>query len=571
MNPPPYTYRVTTVPAWICTMAMILIGASPAPAGAPNRVSVDASQPIARVPDGLYGVGYNGWGDITDPDAIRHLQSVQIRYCRIDVDLKLLCGDRLGDLRWDYTTDRDRGQGFVARVQQIRAHGWTPILALSTSHSLPAWFKGEPTDAQGTPWTQLNLDGSPAAAGNSDQYAQLEQITQGIAAGLAARGLRGCHWETIYEIGHTMPMAAIHYHAARGLRQADPTATLMGPATWPGWTVEERFVKPYLATYGPDLLDIVTVHWYADNEHGLWAAPGWKERQGPVTMDDRLFLQILMETTSRYADGCRSLRALLDDRRLNPSGKRIGIAYSEFDALAASPYQHNPENPDWPQYRAAADCYLNTNSFGGVWCAAVLCDLAASAACDIACKFNTRQFYGLIDNKPGNGGYFRQPVWFAWKLLQDVALLRPGATLLASAVAGPLDSAAAHVKGKDTPWLRAYAVAAAAGPRLILINRSQESQAADVLIAGLTAPTAGPVVVRRYRYDQSRVARFIGRQPGTTAEGQFEGAPEDAANARCLEVLDTLSAHVDGQTLSLADLDCPPLSLTVLVPEVRTP
>jgi hypothetical protein len=551
--------------------AVVILASSAAWGAAPSSVTVDAARPLASVPAGLYGVGYNGWGDITDPEAIRALQDVQIRWCRLDVDLKLICGNRLGDWRWEYTTDRDRGQGFIARVRQIGANGWTPMLALSTSHSLPAWFKGDPTDAKGTPWTKLDLDGSPAADGESDQYAQLEQITQALAAGLAERGLKGLHWETIYEIGHTMPMVEIHHRAARGIRRADPTAKLMGPATWPGWTVEERFVKPYLATYGPDLLDVVSVHWYADNEHGLWAAPGWKQRQGPMTMGDRVYLQYLVETVPKYAEWCRSLRARLDDPQLNPSGKRIGIAYSEFDVVAESPYQRNPENPDWPRYRAAADCYLNTNVFGGVWCAAVLCDLAASGACDVACKFNTRQFYGLIDNKPGGGGgYFRQPVWFAWKLLQDVAQLRAGATLLACAVSGPTDSAAAHVGGKDTPWVRAYAVRTAAGPRLILINRSLEPQGVDVQIAGLGSPP-GAVPVQRYRYDEGRVGRFIGRQPGTTPEGQFEGGADDTANQRCLEILDTLAARAAGGTLSLADLQCPPVSITVLVPVLLPP
>ena len=194
-------------------------------------------------------------------------------------------------------------------------------------------------------------------------------------------------WETIYEIGHTMPMPHIHFAAARGIRSSDPSARLIGPATWPGWTVEERFVKPYLTTYGPDLLDFVSVHWYADNEHGLWAAPGWKERKGPVTMSDSLYLDYLMETAPKYAPWCRSLRALLDDPKLNPQGKRIGVAYSEFDALAASPYMANPPNSDWPVYRADADCYLNTNYFGGVWCASVLCNLAASGCIDMALKF----------------------------------------------------------------------------------------------------------------------------------------------------------------------------------------
>ena len=549
---------------YLCAF-VILASSSFAPShAAPTRITTGDGHPTFRVPDGLYSVGYNGWRDITDAEAIRELQDVRVRFCRIDVDLKLLCGDRLGDFRWNYTTPRDREQGFVARVQQIIANGWTPILALSTSHSLPAWFKGDPTDAKSTPWTKLNLDGSPAADEKSDQYAQIEQITQAIAAGLAARGLKGLYWETIYEIGHTMPMAEIHYHAARGIRQADPTAKLMGPATWPGWTVEERFVKPYLAKYGPDLLDFVTVHWYADNDHGLWAAPGWKERKGPITMGDRLFLQYLMEVTPKYAEWCKSLRALLDDRKLNAPGKRIGVVYTEFDALADSPYQHNPENSDWPKYRADADCYLNTNYFGGVWCASVLCDLAASGACDIACKFNTRDFYGLIENKPDDKGYFRMPVWFAWKLLQDVGQLRPGNSVTACEVTGPKDSAVAHGGEKDTPWVSAYSVATADGPRLIVINRSLESQTADVEVR--VGGPGGTRQVRRYRFDQSRVAPFIGPKPGSKQEGGFEGVPDDSANERCLQVLDTLPARVTGGTLAIAELQCPAVSITVLVP-----
>jgi hypothetical protein len=548
----------------LCLSVLVILASSLPSSAAPTGVTIDASRPIATVPDGLYSVGYNGWGDITNPEAIRELKDVQVTFCRIDVDLKLLCGDRLGDYRWDYTTPRDLGQGFVARVKQIIANGWTPLLALSTSHSLPSWFKGEPSDAKSTPWTKLNLDGSPAADDKSDQYAQLEQITQAVAAGLAERGLKGLYWETIYEIGHTMPMAEIHYHAARGIRQADPTAKLTGPATWPGWTVEERFVKPYLAKYGPDLLDFVTVHWYADNEHGLWAAPGWKERKGPITMGDRLFLQYLMETTPKYADWCKSLRALLDDRRLNTPGKRIGIAYSEFDALAESPYQRNPENPDWPKYRADADCYLNTNYFGGVWCASVLCDLAASGACDIACKFNTRDFYGLIENKPGDKGYFRMPVWFAWKLLQDVGRLRPGNTMLACEVSGPTDGAAAHVGGKDTPWVQAFAVrdTGIAIPRIILINRSSEEQIARVRLSGV--PAGGDWQLTRYLYDQNRVAPFIGRKPGTKDEGRFEGVPDDSLNERCLQSAGHVFAHREGTTATLPELKLPPVSITVL-------
>jgi hypothetical protein len=514
----------------------------------PSVVSVDAAKVIAIVPNGLYGVGYNGWGDITDPEAVRELNDVGVRFCRIDLDLREMCGERFGDFRWEYTTPRDGGLGFASRVKRIIANGWTPIVALSTSFSLPKWFQGDPTDAKGNPWTKLNLDGKAAAEGASDQYAELERVTAAIAAGLAERGLKGLYWETIYEIGHTMPMADIHHSAAKGIHEADPTAKLMGPATWPGWTVEERFVKPYLAKYGPDLLDFVTVHWYADNEHGLWAMPGWKERKGPTTMADGAFLQCLMETTPKFGDWCLSLRKALDDPQLNPRGKRIGVVYTEFDALAESPFQRNPENPDWPKYWADADCYLNTNAFGGVWCASVLCHLAACGALDIACKFNTRQFYGLIDNK-ADKGYYRQPVWFAWKLLRDVAGLRPGARMLAVSVAGPLDNAKAHVDGKDTPWVEAYAVKGERGPRLILINRSLEAQTVSVRLAGK---------MQRYVFDQDHVARFIGRKPGTKDEGRFEGYPGDEPNLRCLKAV----GEVAGSQIQL-----PAVSMTVLTAE----
>ncbi|MBI2300071.1 MAG: hypothetical protein HYU66_14200 [Armatimonadetes bacterium] len=450
-------------------------------------------------------------------------------------------------------------------MQRVVRQGWSPILAFSLHggvQGLPRWFSGEPSDAGGKVWFKSNLDGTPAEEGRSDQFAALTVIAHDLAARLAELGLTGLHWETAYELGHDMPLPAIHYHVAKGVRQGDPAAKLMGPATWPGWTVEERFVKPCLKTYGADLLDFVSVHWYADNEHGLWAAPGWHERTGPLTVADRAYLPYLMETTPKFEAWCTSLRRLLDDPALNPAGKRIGIAFTEYDALAASPYGHNPENPDWPHYRADADCYLNANAFGAVWRASALCHLAASGCLDIACLFTTRSYYGVIENAPEHG-YHRQPAWFAWRLLRETAGLKPGAPLLATTVDGPRDSAAAHVQGTDTPWLEAFAVDGAAGLRLSLINRCLEGQRATVAVGGL--PADRPVgAVRRYELSQGRVARFIGRRPGSAAEGAFEGAPDDSASARCLEPLPGPLAARDGDVVSLEPVDCPPLSLTIL-------
>lgn len=545
----------------LCLWAWGAGAASAAGSTALTVVRVDASRVVATVPAGLYGAGYDGWGDITNPESVAHLQGIGLTYCRIAVNLQEVCGERLGDWQWEATSARDMGLGFVSRVKRIRELGWTPILALTTTHALPRWFKGDATDAHENPWYRRNLDGSEAAEGQSDQWAELTRVMRGLAAGLAERGLTGLIWESAYESGHTLPMAETHYAVGRGIREADPTAKLMGPATWPGWTVEERFVKPYLSKYGPDLLDYASVHWYADNEHGLWEAPGWKARRRPVTMADSLFLQYLMETTPKYGRWCQSLRKLLDDPQLNPQGKRIGIAYTEFDALAESPFGRNPENPDWPAYRADADCYLNTNHFGGVWCASTLCHLAASGCADIVCKFNTRQFYGLVDNAP-DGGYLRQPVWFAWKLLRDVAGMKPGAELLAASCSGPCDSAAAHVGGEDTPWVEAFAVRAGGRITIVLINRSLESQRAEIEVAGSPAwarARSGP----RYVFDEHRVARFIGRKPGTTGEGAFEGLPGDAPSEWCLQPLtgqDGWAKEASGRL----SVRCPAVSMTVL-------
>lgn len=510
--------------------------------GQVSQVTVRAGAPIATVPPGLYSVGYNGWGDTSAPQAVAELNALGVKFCRLEVNLKDFCGDKPGDYRWDYKTPPDLGVGFVARVRQLIANGWTPLLSLSTSFALPSWFHGEVRDPSKGP-TWLTFRGQPAA---------MTRIARDLAAGLAARGLKGLYYETIYELGVQMPLAEIHHIVALGLREGDPTCHIVGPATWPGWSVEERFVKPYLRKYGPDLLDVVSVHWYADNEHSFWALPGWKQTRGIVTMADHTMLEYLMETAPKYAAWCRSLRALLDDPAVNPTRKHIGIAFTEFDALATSPYGRNPENPDWPKYDPAADCYINTNYFGGVWSAYVLCDVAASGCAEAMFKFNARDFYGLIENGKGHD-FYRLPVWFAWKLLRDEGGLVPGAKMLTTDVKGPMDQAHAHVGGQDEPWVGAFAVRAEDGLRLIVINRSQAAQTVEVKVAGLPA---GKWKATRYLYCEGRVAEFIGRKPGTKTEGAFAGAPGDSKSEACLKPLDTIA---------LSDpLSLPPLSMTIL-------
>lgn len=520
------------------------------PAGQTYVFTVDVSKSTGVAPE-IYGVGYNGWGDITYPQAIKHLKGVGVKFCRMEVNLKELCGDRLGDYRWEYTTPADIGVGFISRIRQIRKNGWTPILALMTSHALPKWFHGDPTDSQRNPWFKYNLDGSTASDGMGNQYEEVTRITHDLAAKLTEVGLRGQYWETIYELGHTMPLPDIHYYAAKGIKSADPSAKVMGPATWPGWTVEEKFVRPYLAKYGSDLLDFVSVHWYGSNEHELWDM-GYKPDSDFITMADRKYLDYLMSMTTKYPKWCLTLRALLDDRKVNPSGKRIGIVFTEFDANAQSPYQHNPVNADWPKYRADADCYINTNYWGGVWCASVLCNLASTGHPDIVCKFNTRNYYGLIENDSAKG-YYRQPVWFAWKLLRDAARLLPRERMV-------------QVVGTQSPEARVghpvevYAVGRPGDLRLIVLNKTFDEQSVRINLRGLPIETNKTI---QYLFDRSTTAPFIGRKSDSKQEGAFQGAPDDSINLKALKPVREIQLRRE-QGKSTIELTCPPVSMMVL-------
>ena len=541
----------------ICILIMITLMSVAASALADNpvKVEVNAAKQISTVPD-LYNVGYNGWGDITYPSAIKHLNGVNVKYCRIIAQLKEMCGDKPGDYRWEYVTPPDMGLGFITRVKKLIANGWTPIIAFSLHggySDLPKWFHGENNDNNSKAWFRYNTDGSLDPDGKGNQYEALTRITHDTVAKLASEGLKGLYWETIYEMGADMPLPDIHYYAAKGIREGDPSSKIVGPATWPGWTVEEKFVKPYLAQHGSDLLDYVSLHWYGSNDHELWDL-GFKPDSDIITMADRKYVDYLMSMTPKFAKWTQSLRTLLDDRKVNTSGKHIGIMYTEFDVIAQSPFQKNPENPDWPKYNPAADCYINTNYYGGVWCASVLCSLAANGKADIVCKFNTRSYYGLIENGVDKN-YFRQPVWFAWKLLQQRAGLIPGAKMFSTNVQS---STNAH-------QMEAYTVGNKGKLRVILINKSFESCKTNLLISNMIK---GKWKITRYIYDADRTAKFIGRKPGSSTEGTFEGAPaDDSKNATSLKPVDTFTARCDGSRLTLPDITCPPVSISVLVLE----
>lgn len=537
-------------PLVLCS-AILLVTLQPTADSQPAAaITVDASRSLGTV-GSLYNVGYDGWGDITNSGMIHAFNDLDVEYCRMRVDLEELCGDSPGDYRWDYASPRDVGVGFTDRVRKIIANGWRPLLAFSYhgGHAcLPRWFHGEHNDSNGKAWVRYNRDGTRAEEGWGDQLDAAAEIARETVAHLSREGITGLHWETIYEMGHDMPLVEIHHAVATGIRAADGTAKIVGPATWPGWTVQERFVKPYLAKYGPDLLDTVSVHWYADNDHDLWKLWAQEPEGWILTLGHQEYTGAIMDRTGKYADWTRSLDALLKDPALNPAGKRIGISFTEIDVLAISYYLRNPVNEDWPEYRADRDCWLNTNHYGGVWWASVLCNIASAGVAADAAKFNTRNYYGLAEMAPGDRAY-RYPVWFALKLLRDEGGLTRGRSMLATEVRG--DSG-----------LEAFATGGADGPRIILINKSREPQRADLRAEGLAQGNWNAV---RFLFDQTRVAAFLGRRPGEQRDGQFEGAPEDDSKSlRCLEPVETLPCAWSEGQLRIAGVPLPPVSVTVL-------
>lgn len=509
-------------------------------------VRVDASQTIGPV-GSLYNVGYDGWGDIGNAGMVRAFQELGVETCRLEVNLRELCGEHLGDYRWDYATARDVGVGFTGRVRRILGNGWRPLLALSlhgAGGALPAWFVGEPSDANGRAWTRYNADGSHGEG----QLEEIRAIARDLARHFVEEGLPGLAYETIYEMGHDMPLPEIHHAVALGLREGDPAAYIVGPATWPGWTVEERFVRPFLTAYGPELLDAVSVHWYASNDHDLWKL--W-EAEPPgfvLTRAHERYLGFILERTTLFGDWVRSLDALLRDPNLNPAGKPIGIVFTEIDVNATSYYLANPTNEDWPLYRADRDCWLNTNGFGGVWWASVLANLASAGVGAGGAKYNTRNYYGLGEMVEG-GGVYRYPVWFAMRLLSEHGGLRSGRQVLGSEVAG-------------TPTVEALATDGPDGPCLVLINKAFAPASVSLEIAGLAE---GEWEATRYLFDESRCARWLGRKPGEERDGRFEGEPgDDSASALCLEPIEVLALEGPSAARRLPCPDLPPLSFTVL-------
>lgn len=521
--------------------------------GTTTKIMIAADQPSGVIGN-LYNVGYNGWGDITYPGMVNAFNELGVRFCRLQIDLKALCGEQPGHYRWDYKTPDDQGLNLTQRIKKIIANGWTPLLAFSFHSSeakLPNWLRGARNDTEGNSWTRYNLDGTKARNGYGDQLDAVTTMAQDMAAHFAAQDLRGLWWESIYEMGGTEPLVEIHHAVAKGVKAADDSAKLVGPATWPGWSVEERFVKPYLRKYGADLLDVVSMHWYASCDHGFWKLKaGLMDGQTIMTMADKELMLYLMNETPNYGSCARSLHVLLEDKTLNPTGKKIGIMYTEVDVNASSYYLRNPENPDWPAYSARADCWQNCNYFGGVWWASVLGHIASTGTEADVFKFNTRNFYGIQEVVPPNRAY-RYPVWFAMKLLRDAGGLRAGRQMLG-----------ASAKEGGAPLVEAYATGGPADLRIIVINKSFDPQTADITASGL-APDSW--AADYYLFDKTRTAQFMGKKPNDQHDGTFQGYPDDdAISQQSLNPVETLPCSIRDKNALFFNVKCPPVSLVIL-------
>jgi hypothetical protein len=546
-------YRLTVVS--VCAGGMLL-GAVSGHANSSNdsaasvtEITIEADKPIGPIGN-LYNVGYNGWRDITNPGMVKAFDDLGIKFCRVQINLKELCGEKSGDYHWDYKLAADTGVGFTERVKQVIMNGWTPLLAFSWHNSeitIPKWFKGSHSDTNGDSWTHYNLDGTKVPKGCGNQINAASTIARDVASHFAQQGIKGLWWETIYEMGVENPLVEIHHAVGKGIKSADYSAKIVGPATWPGWAVQERFVRPYFQKYGTDLVDAVSVHWYASCDHGFWnLRPG----KTIMTMADKDLMTYLMAETSHYGAWTQTLHALIADKTLNRSGKRIGIIFSEVDVNADSYYQRNPKNPDWPNYRADADCWQNCNYFGGVWWASVLCHVASAGTQADVFKFNTRNFYGIQEVVPPNRAY-RYPVWFAMKLLKEAGGVSAGRQMLR-----------ATVKEGGAPMVETFATGTPDDLRIIVINKSFDPQTVNITASGLADKTWKAT---QYLYDKTRVAPFIGANPADKKDGVFQGFPDDdSISEQSLHPIGNSSCESRNGNAFFPAVQCPPLSFVVL-------
>lgn len=503
-------------------------------------VTLDLNSTGKSVNSGIYSAGYDGWGDITERRSVDALKDINLKYLRIAVDMDLATGDIAGGAV-DITckAQKDGNLSLLQRIETARENGFTPIIVFTTNYVLPTYFY--PSTDKLSYWFQYNTDGTKATDSKGNQIDEYARIAGEVAKKLKAGGAAGLMWESIYEIGYGMEPfnnapIYIHYKTAKAIKDIDPTSTHIGPATWAGWAVE-KFVDDYFNLYGAagaKYLDFVSFHQYGGNyiwnKNELW---DYTKQYISMTKSDNhtqygsiiknlTLLKLLSSAPKAAADSVSALKSKLSQKASQYGfAKKIGVAITEYDVNNYSNYLKNPDNADYPNYSAASDTNINTNYFGGVNTAYMLAACALSDV-DMLLKFNTRQYYGIVDHDYANNGlYYRTPVWFSYKLLQDRLGLSGSNEIISAAVDGPRDT----ISGFDDTWIYACAVKKNGKTNILIINRGDTPSNVKITIKNLPAGTK----FTRYVYGENTTAKFIGnfRPLGNEYDGMFEGGIDD--------------------------------------------
>lgn len=505
-----------------------------------TEIAIDFNRAGVNVSPGIYAAGYDGWGDITNEKSLTALKEIRLKYLRIVVDLNLAAGRTAGG-SVDITckAQKDGDLNLVQRIIHAQNNGFTPIIVFSTNHSLPSYF--HPAQDKISNWFQYDTDGKKASNHIGNQIDEYARIAGEVARQLGNEGISGLIWESIYEIGYGyapfgMTPGAIHYETAKAIKMMDPSSKHIGPATWTGWAVE-KFVDDYFRVYGKEgaeYLDYVSFHQYGGNyvikNTELW--DGNKQLISMVLSDSHSqnglpiknlsILKILSSVPKAAADSTKALH-----EKLKTMGeqygftKKIGVAVTEYDVNNYSNYMKNPSNLNYPEYEPASDTNINTNYFGGVNTAYMIAACALSEA-DILMKFNTRQYYGIVDHDYANGGqYYRTPLWHSLKLLQEKLGLTGDAKIIDVNVDGPVDT----LSGYEQPWIFSCAVKKDGKTNILIINRSDIPLNAKINLKNVKTGTT----FNRYIYSDKTTAAFIGnRRPyGNEYDGIFEGGIDD--------------------------------------------
>lgn len=487
----------------------------------------------------LYSAGYDGWGDITDERSVSALKEIHLKYLRIAVDMNLAAGPATGgNVDISCVSSKDGGLTLTERIKTAQKNGFTPVLAL-TNYSLPSYFY--PAESKPSYWFQYNKDGTKSSVNRGNQIDEYARIAKEITRKLKAAGVSGLLWETIYEIGYGyepfyQSPVYIHYATAKAIKEVDGSAKFIGPATFTGWCVE-KFLDDYFSEYGAEgskYLDFVSFHQYGGNY--IWNKTDlWKYDKQFVSMvksDNHVqngfpiknlsLLKILSSTPKEASNCVKKLKSMISQKsEYYGFTKKIGVAITEYDVNNYSNYLNNPSNDRYPQYNAASDTSINTNYFGGVTTAYLLTTCSLSGA-DLLMKFNTRSYYGIVDNDCANQNvYYRTPLWYSFKLLQEKLGLTSSSEIIPLNVTGPKDTDT----GYSEPWIFACGVKKNGRTNILVINRGTNPSNVMITLKNMD----GKKSFTRFVYGENTTAQYIGnrRTTGKEYDGIFEGGMDD--------------------------------------------